>query len=449
MRPGLVGLILALALAAPAAAAETVTTIPGAPGPGPSKYDKAYVTKFGPKSAKRVLVLMPGFQGGAGDFTLDAREIVKRVPGLQVWAVDRRSQALEDTSRFADALAGRISVQQSFDYYLGWLANPAIQPHFQPIDQAKFAFAKQWGLSLALQDVRRVVLSAKRQGKRVILGGHSLGASLTVAYASWDFDGHPGYEDLDGLVLIDGGLLGSFSTPDLAATKKAIKALDTNGPFVDLLGLKLPWAAGVFAEDGAVATLKAPTAPAIAQAFPLLPAQFKPPIPATNRGLFGYAFDASTSPKALALIHVQAGSLGADGDWVNGEVTPIERLAQTFGQEPANATEWYFPAKLSIDVDAANGLTRNAQTDYLKLRPWHRRAVDLPLYALQTDLSNGRVLRGARRFIAGSKVPRARSVLVDASATESHLDPLTAAPDRNRFLQTVVPFLRKLATSKP
>ena len=141
--------------------------------------------------------------------------------------------------------------------------------------------------------------------------------------------------------------------------------------------------------------------------------------------------------------------LGANGDWVDGEVTPIERLAQTFGQEPANATEWYFPAKLSIDVDAVNALTRNAQSDYLKLRPWHRRAVDLPLYALQTDLTHGHVLRGARRFIAGSKIPRGRSVLVDASATESHLDPLTAAPERNRFLQTVVPFLRKLRASQP
>jgi hypothetical protein len=76
-------------------------------------------------------------------------------------------------------------------------------------------------------------------------------------------------------------------------------------------------------------------------------------------------------------------------------------------------------------------------------------ALDLPLYALQTDLTHGHVLRGARRFIAGSKVPRARSVLVDASATESHLDPLTAAPERNRFLQTVVPFLRKLQRSQP
>jgi hypothetical protein len=245
-------------------------------------------------------------------------------------------------------------------------------------------------------------------------------------------------------VLIDGGLLGSFSTPDLAKTKQAIKALDTNGPFADLLGLKLPWAAGVFSEIGALAALKEPTAPSIAQAFPLLPPSFLPPIPATNRGELGYAFDSSTSPKALALIHVQAGSLGPNGDWVNGEVTPIERLAQTFAQEPANATEWYFPSKLSIDVDAANALTRNAQTDDLKLRPWHRRAVDLPLYAVQTDLTSGRVLRGARRFIAGSKVPRSRSVLVDASATESHLDPLTAAPDRNRFLQTVVPFLKRV-----
>jgi pimeloyl-ACP methyl ester carboxylesterase len=352
----------------------------------------------------------------------------------------RRTEPLEDTSRFDDALAGRITVKQAFDYYLGWLSDPSIQPHFQPLDPAQFGFAKQWGLSLTLQDVRRVVLSARRQGKDVILGGHSLGASLTAAYASWDFNGRAGYKDLDGLVLIDGGLLGSFSTPDLAATKQAIKALDTNGPFVDLLGLKLPWAAGVFSEMAAVAALKEPHGAVAGTDLPAAAAGLRPPI---NRGQLGFAFDASTSPKAFSLIHVRAGGLGPNGDWVNGEVTPIERLAQTFAQEP-NAAEWYFPAKLTIDVDAANALTRNKQTDYLKLRPWHRRDVDLPLYALQTDLSNGRVLRGAKRFIAGSKVPRSRSVLVDASATESHLDPLTAAPDRNRFLQTAVPFLRAL-----
>ena len=70
--------------------------------------------------------------------------------------------------------------------------------------------------------------------------------------------------------------------------------------------------------------------------------------------------------------------------------------------------------------------------------------MDVPLYAFQTSLTKGHVLRGARRFIAGSQIPRGRSVLVDASATQSHLDPLAAAPERNRFLQTVVPFLKRL-----
>ena len=33
-----------------------MTAVRGATGPGPSKYDKVFVTKFGPKSAKRVLL---------------------------------------------------------------------------------------------------------------------------------------------------------------------------------------------------------------------------------------------------------------------------------------------------------------------------------------------------------------------------------------------------------
>jgi len=146
----------------------------------------------------------------------------------------------------------------------------------------------------------------------------------------------------------------------------------------------------------------------------------------------------------LALIHVRAGSLGADGDWVDGEVTPIERLAATFGQEPANAVEWFYPARLNLDVDAASPLKENAAAKYLGLRlKWAARS-DLPVYALQTSLTHGAVLRGARAFIKMSRAPAARSKLVDASATESRLDPLTAAPDRNDYLKTVVPFLKGL-----
>src|SRR3954454_19300664 len=120
----LAGTVAALALtAAPALARERVITVPTPPAAGPAQFNHVTVHQFGPASAKRVMVLMPGTQGGAGDFTLDARYLVKRIPGLQVWAIDRRTQALEDTSTFAAAENGQIPLQQAFDYYLGWLTN--------------------------------------------------------------------------------------------------------------------------------------------------------------------------------------------------------------------------------------------------------------------------------------------------------------------------------------
>lgn len=445
MRTLLAAAAAVVVLAAPAGAA--VTTIPS-PGPGPARYDRVTVTKVGPSTARTVLILMPGFQGGAGDFTLVGRDIVRRVGGLQVWALDRRSQALEDTSRFADALAGRATAGQAFDYYLGWIADGSITPHYQPPDTRAMGFARDWGLSTTLDGAHRVVMSARRAGRRVLLGGHSLGASMTAAYASWDFGGRPGYKDVDGLVLIDGGLLGSFSTSDLATTRKRLADLRTSDPFVDLLGAGLPWAAGVFAEAAAVAAQRDPAAPSLLQSFPLVPPAFRAPVPTTNRGAFGFAFDASTSPKSFALIQMRMGHLAPGGDWQDGEVTPIARGAGLFAQEPANAAEWFFPKRLALDVAAANALTRNAQAKLLGLRPFHRAAIDVPLYAFQTSLTHGRVLRGARRLIAGSHIPRRASLLVDGAATQSHLDPLAAAPARNRFLTTVVPFLKRLTRSR-
>ena len=36
---------------------------------------------------------------------------------------------------------------------------------------------------------RIVVKLAKKRGRKVVVGGHSLGGSITTAYATWDFDG--------------------------------------------------------------------------------------------------------------------------------------------------------------------------------------------------------------------------------------------------------------------
>ena len=185
--------------------------------------------RFGPASAKRVLILVPGTQGGAGDFSLVGPEIARRVKGLQVWAYDRRSQAFEDHTGFATGDPDR-----AFGYYLRGEAVGA--RHFAPVDGAKVPYVREWGLKLALEDLRQVVKRARRGGRKVILGGHSLGASMAVAYAAWDFDGRAGHRDLSGLVLIDGGLLGTFTSPQLAGVKQRLAALRAGDPFLDLLG---------------------------------------------------------------------------------------------------------------------------------------------------------------------------------------------------------------------
>ncbi|MEI2701806.1 MAG: hypothetical protein V9E83_05310 [Baekduia sp.] len=453
-RRSLIPALAATALFATAASAPAaeITVTGWNDAPGGRSYDKLPVTTYGPSSAKTALVLIPGTGGGRGNFALLGKELPKRVPGLQVWAVDRRSEKLEDTSVFAAALRGEKTPQQALDYYVGWLGGSDVQPRYTPPDTAKLAFAANWGLRVLMEDTRRVVLAAKKRGLRVILGGHSLGASATLAYAAWDFNGDPGYRDIDGMLLLDGGLRRSFDeTTSVADVKKRLAALRKQ-PFLDLLGLGIPWAAGVLAETGAIAARLDPNGPSIVQGFPLLPPAFKAPVPATNAGQFGYVFDATTGPKALSLIQVRAGSLAADGSWADGETTPIANLAETFGREPGNSVEWFYPARLNLDVDAASPMKTTAAGHMLGLRLRYAKEIGLPIYSIQSSLTNGRVLAGSRRVIADSKIrklPPSLRVLVDASATDSHLDPLTAGADRSRFLQTGVPWLKAVQRQRP
>lgn len=428
-------LLLALSAVGASAASEPFVAIKGAKGAGPAKYNVVHVLKIGSPKAKNVLVLVPGFQGGAGMLAPVSRDLVKRVPNLQVWAVDRRENVFEDTSAFRTRNAAKAE-----KYYLGFKykqyggkANPT-------------PFAKKWGLALSLGDIRQVILAAKKGGHRVFLGGHSLGASTTDAYAGWDFHGHPGYKDVAGLVLIDGGLGGFGKAPTLAQAKTSLATLDAPkaNPFSDLLGLGIPSIAGVFAELGGLYADTKPNAPSALQANGLIPKSFKPPVPATNLGVYGYVFDAGTAPKGLDLIQIHAGHLATSGNprgWVDGEFTSLRSFAHNFAAERPNALEWYFPQRLGIDLGAANALARTPAADLLGVREWHARQIDRPLYVFETKLSNGGVLRGAKRLISISKIKHAKLV---KNLGMSHLDPLEGRPSRNTFLKTVIPFLKPL-----
>jgi hypothetical protein len=165
---------------------------------------------------------------------------------------------------------------------------------------------------------------------------------------------------------------------------------------------------------------------------------------ATNEAAFGYAFDVDTSPPALGLLHVRAGALASTGDprpWQDGENTPIQRLAQTFAGEPGNGVEWYFPRRLPLDLQAAAALRPTPAARVLGVRVRHARTVNVPLYAFGTDFTDGRVVTAARRFARTSRIPRASFAQAERF---THLDPLAASPSKNHFLQTVVPFLKRI-----
>jgi hypothetical protein len=424
-------LAIFLTVAAPAAALDRYVPMKVPPGPGPPKYDRVFVQQLGPAAARNVLVLVPGTNGGAGGIVPVARDIVRRVPGTQVWIVDRRQQAFEDTSVFAGG-----DPQRAQDYYLGFKYKRVLG------EEAKFA--ADWGLRLQISDLHSVIGRARAGGRRVFLGGHSAGASSAVAYAAWDFGGKPGYRDLDGLVLIDGGLLGSFASADLARAKEELADIRTGKVFLDLLGTGLPEIGGIFAQVGALWASKRPDEPSVLQQYPLLPELLKAPFRVTNEAQFGYAFDESTSPAALALIQIRAGRLAHSGDprgWLDGELTPIQRHARAYAADNPNATEWYYPRRLLLDVDAASPLRQTPAARFLGLRLMHGNEIDVPVYAFSTALTRGRVARGARRLVLRSRIRQ--STIVDDRGT-SHLDPLSARPSRNHFLKSVVPFLARL-----
>ena len=421
-------------------------------GPGPAELDQVWVNKIGPDDAKRVLVLMPGTSGGAGNFSLIGRDIVKRVNNLAVWAIDRRSRPLEDTDVFEQLDAGDVTLQEAFDHYLGWLTNGNQPPdHYTFLNAANHPYARDWGMKTALNDARAVVKEARGPKKKtkVWLGGHSLGASLTAAYAAWDFDGKPGFKDVEGLVLIDGGLMGSFDGFTLEEAQEAIEALETANPFADLLGIGIPESAGLFAEIGGYfARLDPMGSAAPLQDFAFLPAAFDPGFPVTNEALFGYAFDRDTSPQSLRLLHANMGAVdpyveGEISGWADGGITPVGRMAKMFGDEPVNAVEWFFPKRLSIDTNGANEMEQNDVADFLGLRLEHTDDIDVPIYAFQTDLTNGGVLEGAQNLVDRAKTKEKDAKLVQGAPEQSHLDPLTASPKQNEFLKTVVKFLKK------
>jgi hypothetical protein len=430
-------------------------TMAGFQDPGtPPSLNVVGVLKVGDPKADNVLVLNPGTSAGAGYFLPLAKTIARDLPDWQIWSVERRENYLEDQSELDLLKQGKVSPTDLFNYYLGYIGNSSVTRHYNPVPNSAVPFARSWGMNVEVQDLRGVVRAAARHGRNVVMGGHSLGGSITTAYATWDFNGRPGGHDLSGLVLIDGASSPTPVTVDQA--NASLAALQTSSPWLSFGGIAAPLA-GLFGTVGSAAAKAAPNSPSVFTGWPFLPSNLQPPpgVNPNNEAGFGLSTDVKTSPSSLIAAQVHSGQLAAAGDprgWDRaGAITPIQRWASMFsgwGLLGHDGTAWYHPMRLTIDSGAVgDGVANPAQavldvhsTDAFKLRKSTR------IYAFGAALGGSRVLAAAQALAAEADIPGRNLKLVDRSATYAHNDPNAAQPKVNAFLKRLIPFL--ISTTK-
>jgi pimeloyl-ACP methyl ester carboxylesterase len=397
-------------------------------------------------------VLNPGTSAGAGYFRPLADDIVNLTHGRwQVWSVERRENQLEDQSVLDKFKQGTATPQQLFDYYLGFLTNPSITNHFQLIPDSSVGFARGWGMNVEIQDLHQVVESAHRFGRTVVLGGHSLGGSITTAYATWDFNGKAGAKDLSGLVYIDGG---SNPVPVSAAqATQSLQSLATSSPWLSFGGIPSPFL-GLFSATGSCATVYDPSGPSLGYTFPLLPSNLKPPLPTgtvpTNEAQFGFAVSVPSSPANLIAAQVHAGQIATAGNprpWTRaGAITPIQRYAAMLcgkGLPGIDGSAWYHPMRLTIDSGAVADGNPNPAQSVLDVHAIHGNEVKVPIYAFGAALGGQGVLDTAKILANQSGVPSSKLVLVNRQSTYAHNDPSAASP-HNDFIDNLIPFLGRI-----
>jgi pimeloyl-ACP methyl ester carboxylesterase len=449
---------LSLVFCACASAALHVQWMKSYAAPGtPARYDKVGVLKIGPRHAKNVLVLEPGTSAGSAYFVPLAQWLVSKVKGWQVWSVERRENLLEDQSMLNLAKRRKATPQQVFDYYIGYLINKSVTHHFNPVATADYA--KGWGLNVAVQDLHTVISSARKLGGKVVLGGHSLGGSVVTGYATWNFHGRAGADQLAGLVYDDGASGGS--PPSAATAMQTLQAFESPSvsPWLPFVAGIPPWDSGLFGSTGGLSSIVAPNQPLASGESTLLPPALRTPVPVTNLAEFGWGTSVATSQLVFAIkAHDGAGldsTAMPDGlhGWNSaGSLTPIKRYAQMLSGYPlqgVDGTEWYFPQRLTEDSSAVdNGNANPAQAVFgIKDTMGHRLPRTLRMYAF--GAFGGTAITSATAALAAqSRIPKRNLTLISRQATYAHNDPAGAFP-HNVFFDHLVPFLKKIAPSRP
>lgn len=188
------------------------------------RYTRYHLSDQADSQPDAILVLVPGFEGGASTFAVLAESLMRRAKAeasmvVEVWAVDRRSNQLEDTVGL-DLAEQEQDPSLGLDFLFG--EELGLEMHSTLASELNrraifynsgddLAFMAQWTTLVHSQDIDGVVEAARATARNanVFLGGHSAGTGFTARYAAtnFNFDGgdpEPGYEKLRGLVMLEG-----------------------------------------------------------------------------------------------------------------------------------------------------------------------------------------------------------------------------------------------------
>ena len=171
-----------------------------------------------------MLIMIPGVLSGANCFEYMARQLVYMAKvqdgkNVEVWAVERRTNRLEDVNGFnyiERALkSGSMTLDEAVDTVIGYYyeGQPLEGKTFDGWYGSQDDCLSEFGLKLATEDVFEVIETmvpdpeVRRQ--KLFVGGHSMGGMMTSMFAGWDLDGDPatlddaGYNNCAGIFGLD------------------------------------------------------------------------------------------------------------------------------------------------------------------------------------------------------------------------------------------------------
>jgi len=320
-------------------------------GPAPDLNHVSYIRTYTDDATARevILVMIPGFLGGGSTYDPLARDLVQaHGASLEVWAVDRRPNQLEDrlgaihafdgaqdpdcvTSPPADTCAifegaqfyfpdldrtptGDFPGPGDLDLNLNGVFDDQIDlddgDGLRPpalMAQDDLRFMAYWGLDTYFRDWKLLVEAARAvvgPDGLVLIGGHSQGTGWSSTFVAYDFDPDPavvvaGHSLVDGLILLEGGGVGpgAETKPTLAEYEATVLDLETpGGPDVfleDFSGIPLQ-ALGTSGEVASIAGFFQPDEPALIQRTPTFGAGLIAALlqaSATNQALGGMFLD--------------------------------------------------------------------------------------------------------------------------------------------------------------